>query len=418
MLHKSKLLVFLGSLIIVLYGASAAFYGKVVAKEDAYREIAVFMEVLSRVEEDYVEPPDMDKVEQGAMQGLMSALDPYSSFLPRERYDAVQKHNSVSRAGSGMVISRRADVVSIVSCDPGGPGDQMGIRPGDYLVSVDGKQVEDLSILEVESILRGDPGSKVTVEIFRNSLSEPLKLELTRALPSQVVVASSVLNRNVGLLTVGSLEGSSTEQISKRLNKLIDEGIERIVLDLRNCAEGSPSDGAKLVSFFLDNGTIYYSRNRSGEKVDVVEADPAEFVTDIPLVVLINSSTAGAAEIVAGALKDRGRATVVGEKSFGLGSTQKTIELKSGDVLVLSTAKFCTPGGKVIQDETIRDAGVEPDIQVPDSETRQDLAVESYYDNQDETLKYNQLRQKIDRIQLEKALEILNEEKMPVEEAA
>ena len=149
-----------------------------------------------------------------------------------------------------------------------------------------------------------------------------------------------------------------------------------------------------------------------------MEAAPDKYITDLPVAVIINGSTASAAEITAGALKDRKRATIVGEKSFGVGSSQKAIELESGAMLVLSTAKYCTPSGKVIQDDAVRDAGIMPDIAVPDDETRQDLAVESYYDDQDEAMKYQQLREKIDRIQMEKALDVLSDEGTSLKEAA
>jgi carboxyl-terminal processing protease len=152
--------------------------------------------------------------------------------------------------------------------------------------------------------------------------------------------------------------------------------------------------------------------------VEVVEATPEKFITDLPLVVMIDGSTAGAAEITAGALKDHARATVVGEKSFGVGSAQKTIQLKSGAVLILSTAKFCTPKGKVIQNETMVKAGIVPDVQAPEDEKRQDLIVESFYDEQEEVAKYRQLQEKIEKIQLDKALEILSKETVPAKIAA
>ena len=385
MFHKGKLLVFLGSFIIVLYGAAAAFYDNVVAKEvDAYKELKVFSDVLGRIVDDYVEEPDMNKVQDGAMRGLIDALDPYSSFLTKEQYDVLQKRNATGVAGAGMILSKRSDVIYIVSCEQGGPAAQMEIRPGDYLISVNGQQVEDKSILEVQSLLLGEPGSKIKVEIFRSSRSKPLELELTLKTPSPDRVASRIAEGTIGFLDVSSLEGSSLEQISNKLRMLISEGVVKLVLDLRDCADGGPAEGAALANYFLRDGIIYYSQNRQGEKVQVVESVPDKFITDIPLVVLINGSTAAAAEITTGALKDRDRATIVGEQSFGVGSAQETIPLKSGAMLVLSTAKYCTPNGKVIQDETIRNAGILPDILVPDSETRQDLVVESYYDDKDE----------------------------------
>ena len=417
MLHKGKLLVFLGSFMLVLYGAAAAFYGKVVA-EDAYPELGVLIEVRQRIVRDYVEAPDMDKVQEGAMRGLIDALDPYSSFLTEEQYDEILKTRAEGIASAGMIISKRSDVIYVVSCERDGPAATMGIRPGDYLVSVNGQQVEDKSILEVENLLIGTPGSKIKVEIFRSSMSEPLKLELALKIPSPVKVESKITDKNIAFLDVSSLADPSVKQIESKLRELVAAGVQKLILDLRDCADGDPAEGADLANFFLRDGIIYYSRNRLGEKVQIIEANPDKYITDIPVVVLINGSTAAGAEVTAGALKDRGRAKIVGERSFGLGSEQKTISLQSGAKLVLSTAKFCTPSGKVIQDETIRDAGISPDILVPDNDTRQDLAVESYYDKQDDDMKYRLLREKIDQIQTQKALEVLTEDDMPLKKAA
>jgi carboxyl-terminal processing protease len=418
MFHKGKTLVFVGSLIVVLYGVSAAFYGKVVAKDEAYKEISVFIDVLDKVAEDYVEEPDMNKVQEGAMRGLIGALDPYCSFLSKERYKELEKRRASGRAGAGMILSKRSDVIYVVSCEQDGPAAQVGIRPGDYLISINGQIVEEKSILEAESYLLGEPGTKVQVEIFRSSRSNPLDMELTLKIPSSETVQSKIVNGNIGLLRISSLANGSIEQAGSQLRALIAQGAEKLILDIRDCADADIDEGAELANFFLQDGIIGYSQNRQGEKVRIVEAAPDKYITDLPLAVIINGSTASAAEITAGALKDRNRATVVGEKSFGVGSSQKAIELKSGAMLVLSTAKYCTPSGKVIQDDTVRDAGIMPDITVPDDEMRQDLAVESYYDDQDEAMKYQQLREKIDRIQMEKALDVLSEEGTSLKEAA
>ncbi len=407
MFNKGKSIVFLGSLLIVLYGLSALFYGKVVARDDAYKELAVFMDVLKKINDDYVEAPDMNKVQEGAMRGLIDALDPYCSFLSKEQYEALQKRNANGSVNLGIVLSKRSDVIYVVSCERDGPAAEAGIRPGDYLLAVGGQSVEDKSIPEVDSLLRGIPESRVKVTIFRGTRTKPMDIEMTFKSRSATPVSSKMLDGNVGFLDISSLAGASLEQVKVRLKTLISAGAQQILLDLRDCADGEPSSGAELANYFLRDGILYYSQNRQGEKVHVVEAKAENFITGLPVVVLINGSTAGAAELVAGAMKDRGRATIVGEKSFGVGSAQRTIPLKSGAVLILSTAKYCTPGGKVIQDEVVRKAGISPDIQAPDDDKRQDLAVESYYDDQDDAGKFRLLQEKIDKIQLDKALEIL-----------
>jgi len=416
MFHKGKLVIFLGSFLIVLYGVSAAFYGKLVARDEAYKELSVFMEVLKKIDDDYVEAPNMSNVQEGAMRGLIDALDPYCSFLSKQQYEELQKRKADGKAGIGIIISKRSDVVSVVSCERDGPAAEAGIRPGDFLIAVNGQLVEDKSILEVDSLLHGTPESKVKMTIFRSSKTKPFDLELTLKSQTKAPVSSKMLDENVGLLEVSSL--ADVEQAKVKLKTLISAGAKKLILDLRGCADGTPSDGAGLANYFMREGMIYYSQNRQGQRIQVIEAAPERFVTGLPLAVLIDSSTAGAAEIAAGALKDQKRATVVGERSFGVGSAQKTVQLKSGAILILSTAKYYTPSGKAIQDEALHNAGILPDVQAPDDEKRQDLAVESYYGEQEDLGKYRQLQEKIEKIQLDKALEILSKEEAPVRKAA
>lgn len=411
---KPKLLVFLGSFLIVLYGVSAAFY----AGDDAYKELSVFINVIKRINADYVEAPDMSRVQEGAMRGLLNALDPYSSFLSKEQYAEYLKRKENGQAGVGLVLSKRSDMIYVVSCERDGPADIAGVRPGDYVIAVDGQGVEDRSLIEVDGLLRGAKGSKLKLTIFRSLKAKSLEVEMVRSDPSETLVTSRMLDGKVGFLDVASLAGSSLEQAKLKLKTLISAGAEKIILDLRDCAEGSASNGADLANFFMKSGTIFYSQNRQGERIQVVEAVPEKFITDLPVVVLLNGSTAGAAEITAGALKDAQRATLIGEKSFGQGSSQKTIQLKSGAALILSTAKYYTPGGKVIQNETLRNAGIDPDVEVPDSEMKQDLAVESYYDEQEEAVKYKKIQEKVDKIQVDKALEILLQPAAPLKKAA
>jgi len=429
---KGKLLIFIVSFLIMLYGMAAAFYAR---DDDAYRELGVFINALSRIRADYVEEPEMSAVQEGAMRGLLDALDPYCSFLSREQYNALQKRKQNGQAGVGLVLSKKSDVIYVVSCERDGPAAEAGVRPGDYMIAIDGDAIEDKSILEVDSLLTGAPESKVKVSLFRNSKSKAFDVEMVRRAQSANPVQYRMLDGNVGFLAVSSLSDSSMEQAKVKLKTLVSAGARKLILDLRDCADGTAANGAELANYFLSNGILYYSQNRQGERVRVAEADPGKHITDLPLVVIIDGTTAGAAEIAAGALKDRKRATVVGEKSFGSGADQKTVQLKSGAVLILSTAKHYTPGGKAIQDEVARSAGISPDVQSPDDETRQDLAVESYYDDRgnasgsdsgaaaeqaerDEAIKYRQFQDRIEKIQLDKALEILTKEPAPLKKAA
>ena len=418
MVHKGKLVVFLVSSLVVLYGISAAFYGRVVAKDEAYRELSVFIDAFKKINDDYVEAPDLNKVKDGAMRGLIEALDPYSSYLSKEQMTALDKRRANGSAGVGVVLSKRADMIYVVSAQRGSSADEAGVRSGDYLVSIDGVNTEEKSILEVEGLLKGADGSKVKATVFRSARTKPLEIEMTRKSATPAPVNMRMLDNNVGVLEVASLGRSALDQARVKLKSLISSGAQKLILDLRDCAEGSAGEGAELANLFVRDGVLYYSRNRQGDKVDEVKANAEKFVTDLPLAILINGSTAGAAEVVVGALKDHERATLVGEKSFGMGSSQMRVPLDSGAVLILSTARIFTPRGKMIQDENLRQAGIKPDVQAPDDERHQDLLVDAYYDEQDDVMKYKKLRERISKEQLDKALEVLSKGQIITKRAA
>jgi carboxyl-terminal processing protease len=360
------------------------------------------------------------------MRGLIEALDPYSSYLSKEQLQQLEKRKATGTAGAGLVISKKGDVTYVLSVQRGGPAEAAGLRAGDYIIEIDGVTIEDKSILEVESMVRGTPDTTVNVTVFRNSRTKPAQYTLTRKADSEVPIVSRMAQAaaegkqlNVGVLDVSSLSGSSLEQAKIKLKTIISAGAQSLILDLRDCADGPLSAGADLANFFLKDGVITYSKNRQGEKVQEIKADPEKFVSDLPLVILANGSTAGAAEIAAGALKDLNRATLVGEKTFGSGSAQTQIMLKSGSMLILSTSKYYTPSGKLIQDDTARNAGIKPDIQSPDDDHRQELLVDAYYDEvQDDSAKYKQLQEKIDKEQMEKALETVAKASNSLKKAA
>jgi len=257
-------------------------------------------------------------------------------------------------------------------------------------------------------MLRGTPGSKVKATVFRGAAVKPIEFEIVRDVDAPAAVGSRMLEGRIGLIEISSLAEQTLEQTRVKLKTLISAGAQKLILDLRDCADGKPANGADLANLFLKEGSIYAIKGRDGGVLEEIKASPEKFITDLPMAVLINSSTAGPAEITAGALKAGGRAVVVGEKSFGIGSAQTRIQLQSGAVLILSTAKFYTPDGKVIEnDETFRETGIKPNVEAPDQDRLQDLLVNSYFDAQDDAAKYLQLRDKVNQEQLEKAVEIL-----------
>jgi carboxyl-terminal processing protease len=408
MLQKGKILIIIFSAVVILYGVAAAFYEKVVAQDATLPAMNVFMDALRTIHRDYVEAPDMNKVQEGAMRGMIDALDPYSTYLTKSQVQALEDNPADRTADIGLVLSKRANILCVVSAERDRPAAKAGVRPGDYLVSVDGINVEDKSILETEAMLRGAPGSKVKAAFFRGAAVKPVEFELVRGVDVPAAVISRMLDGRIGLIEIPSLADQTLEQARVKLKTLISAGAQKLILDLRDCADGKPANGADLANLFMKEGSIYSIRGRDGGMMEEVKASPEKFVTDLPLAVLINASTAGPAEITAGALKAGGRAAIVGEKSFGVGSAQTRIQLQSGSVLFLSTAKFYTPDGKVIEnDETFRDTGIKPNFEVPDQDRLQDLLVNAYFDAQDDAAKYLQLRDKVNQEQLEKAVEVL-----------
>jgi len=413
MLRKGKLFVFIFSGVILLYGVSAAFYGDV-----TYPALGVFMKALSYVNSDYVEPPDMSKVRVGAMRGMIEALDPYSAYLTKEQAIDVD-HNKSDTGNIGVVLSKRANIICIVSAAHGGSAESAGLRPGDYVVAIDGVNVEDESLLKAESLLRGAGGTRVKTTVFRGTQTKPLDIEVTRTNEPPPAVASRMLDGKIGLLSIYSLGASAPGQAQIKLKTLISAGAQKIILDLRDCADGEPANGAELANLFLKGGVIYTSKGQSGDTLLDVKATPDKFITDLPLVVLINGSTAGPAEIAVGSLKGNGRASLIGERTFGIGSSQKRFQLKSGGVLVLSISKYYTPDGKLIQDDVnLTDTGIKPDVEAPDKDRLEDFLVDAYFDGQDDAAKYKQLREKLDQEQLNKAVEIVGKAGTVVKKAA
>jgi carboxyl-terminal processing protease len=418
MLQKGKALVFFISAFVVLYGLTAAFYGRVVAKDEAYRELAVFMDALKKINEDYVEAPDMTRVQDGAFRGLIDALDPHSGFFTKAQYEAIQKRRAAGTAGVGLILSKRADVTFVVSLQKDGPAQSAGLRQGDYIMAVDGSGVDDKSIMEVESLLRGVAGSKVKVSVFRSARTQPVEIEIVRRPDAPSLPGAQISEGAIGTLQVPSLAGTATPEIRVKLKTLISAGAQKLILDLRDCADGDPAAGAELASMFLKEGLIYYSQNRRGERTREVFADADRHVTDLPMVVLINEATAAGAEVAAGALKDHRRAVLVGEKSFGIGALQEQVTLKSGAVLILSTAKIYTPKGKMIQEETVRNTGIKPDVEAPDGERQQDLLVQSFYDSQEDLERYRQYQERVRKEQMDRAIEVLTKGVVPARRAA
>ncbi|HLH00121.1 MAG TPA: S41 family peptidase [Bryobacteraceae bacterium] len=345
---------------VLLFGAMR---GKSASPEDTYRHLAVYTEVLSRIKSDYVEDPDMKSVTLGAVNGLLESIDPYASYLNADQYKQWLKSKDEHKADVGLILSKKFGYVGIVDSIPGSPAEKAGLTTTDVLETINGVATRDMPLAFAQLLLAGDPGTTVEVGVLRFRQPEPQKMTLTRAVITYPAVTAKLMDEQVGLVQVESLEGQNVQQVAEKLAELQKQGAKKLVLDLRHCATGGPEQGEKLADLFLDKGQeVTYTQGQKSPRADVV-ADGAS-VNHLPLVVVVNRGTADGAEIAAAALLDDKRAEVVGEKTYGDASIRKTITMDDGSAVILSTAKFYSPTGKVIQD-----TGVTPSVPVVEADT-------------------------------------------------
>lgn len=349
------------SLLVVLLLAGAR-YGRSASPEDTYRHLAVYTEVLSRIKSDYVEEPDMKSVTLGAVNGLLESVDPYASYLNADQYKQYLKSTDRNKADVGLLLSKRFGYVNIVSAIPGSPAATAGLTTGDVIETINGVATRDMPLAFAQILLQGDPGTTIELGILRLRKPEPSKVSLTRQKVTYPAVASKLLADGVGLITVASLETDQVAQTGASVRELEKQGAKHLILDLRNCASGSPENGIKLASLFLSSGLVTYTQGQKSPRQNFDAAgQPVDAKT--PLVVLTNRGTADGAEIAAAALQDDKRAQVVGERTYGDASIRKAITMDDGAAVILSVAKYYSPAGKAIQD-----TGVVPAVMVAEGD--------------------------------------------------
>lgn len=359
---KTKAGILATSFVVLLFVVVGEWGGVRASSSDGpYRQMQVYSEVLSRVHNEYVEEPNIPKVTDGALHGLLEALDSNSSYMSAAAYKAFKDRKVEGKADIGAVISKRFGYAAVVAVLPGSPAEKAGIESSDIFESIEGQSTRDMSLPEIHSLLLGTPGSTLNVEVVRARRAEPQKMSITRDVVNIPPVTDKMMEDGVGYVKVQALTKGKAQEIASQLKSVEKNGAKKILLDLRNCAEGDESEGIATANLFLNHGTITYLQGQKYPR-QAFEADPAKAVTTLPVAVLVNRSTSGAAEIVAAAILENARGDVVGDKTFGDGSVQKTLELPDGGALILSVAKYYTPGGKAIQDVSIT-----PNVLVADS---------------------------------------------------
>ncbi len=318
--------------------------------------------MLSRIKSDYVEEPDMKSVTLGAVNGLLESIDPYASYLNADQYKQWLKSKDSKKADVGLVLSKKFGYVGIVDAIPGSPAAKAGLATTDVLETINGVATRDMPLAFAELLLKGDVGSTVEVGVLRFRKPEPQKLTLTRAMVEIPPVSSKMLADNVGYIQAESLEGDDTKEVAAKVADLQKQGAKRLVLDVRHCATGSPTEGIQLANLFLDKGLITYIQGQKQAREDI-NAKPGEAITHLPLVVIADRGTADGCEVAAAALLDDKRAEVVGERTYGDAAVRRAITMDDGSAVILSVAKYYSPSGKAIQD-----VGVTPSVPVSEQE--------------------------------------------------
>ncbi|NTW76960.1 MAG: S41 family peptidase [Syntrophaceae bacterium] len=351
-------------LVLVLLGGYILFVPSTDSKVPAldkgiYKDIKTFNEVFDLVRKNYVDEVDPRSLIQGAINGMIKTLDPHSAFMNPEMYKELEVETKGHFGGIGIEITLLKDVLTVVSPIEDTPAYNAGIKPGDQIIKIDGKSTKDITIMEAVQKMRGPKDTKVTITIMREKMDKPKDFVLKRAIVQIKSVKAKTFEDNIGYIRIASFHERTSDDLRKALKDVTGKlrPLKGLVLDLRNDPGGLLIQAIEVSDMFLKAGVIVSTRGRTKSMESKIKAKDNGNEITCPIVVLVNEGTASAAEIVAGALQDNGRALVAGTQTFGKASVQTIIPLENGSALKLTTARYYTPKGRSIQAE-----GIKPDI--------------------------------------------------------
>jgi carboxyl-terminal processing protease len=346
------------SVVVFLYVGLGYVLGKT-NDDKSYRSLSVFGEVLQHIQEDYVDEPNMTLVTAGALHGLLESLDPQSGYLSAREYaDYRDRMKNAQHGEAGMTVSKRYGYIVIVSVVPDGPAEKASLRDGEILEAIGGFSTRDMSVGQATMLLQGAPGTPVKVAVVRRGKTEPQEVSINRAvIGPQHVVADRVAD-DVAYVRLPAMETLDVTELRDKLLQFDKQGLHKLVLDLRDCTRGQVPDAIAAAQLFLSSGKITSLEGQTVPRKEFT-AETDKVVWRAPVEVLISSSTSGAAEVLAAAIKGNKRGEVLGERTFGTASEQKTIPLDDGGAVILTVAFYSTPEGKSIVEE-----GVAPTVEV------------------------------------------------------
>ena len=349
--------------------------------DELYKKIDLFGEVLETIKNEYVDEVDQADIMDSAINGLLQSLDPYSAYMSPKSYKGMQTDTKGEFGGLGIEIGMESGVVKVISPIADTPASMAGIKAGDYIVRINGEQVQGKSLTDAVELMRGPIGSSIKLTVRRRNEKKALEFKITRAVIEVKSVEAKLIGdkKEIGYLRLKSFNQNSDEQLFKNINNFEkNKKLRGYILDLRNNPGGLLNQAISVSDFFLDDGEIVSTKGRRITETRRFFSKKGDGINGKPLVVIINTGSASAAEIVSGALKDHKRAIILGERSYGKGSVQSIIPLKNGGGLRLTISKYYLPSGK-----SISDVGVLPDIFVEEGE--KNFKINTDTDNQ---LKY------------------------------
>lgn len=330
---------------------------------DVYEGISNFTKVLDLIERNYVDEVDSKKLTTDAIQGMLRNLDPYSIYLSKEEFRELEIDTYGEFGGIGVELTVKDGFMTVITPIVDSPAYDAGVKPGDRIVSIEGQSTENMNTYDAAKLLRGKRGTQVKLTIEQSDSGKKRELVLEREIIRIKSVKRELLDNGVGYIKLLQFQKKSAEEFADSYTELTQsskDGLQGLIVDLRNNPGGLLDQAIEVADRFIDNGVIVSVKGRSVHETKDYHGTSDSLIPDIPVVVLINRGSASASEVLAGALRDHGIAVLVGTRSFGKGSVQTIVELEDGSGIKLTTARFYTPGG-----DKINDVGIAPDVIVP-----------------------------------------------------
>jgi carboxyl-terminal processing protease len=349
----------------IFLGISASLTGNVLANKEEAKGLPLdqlrnFSDIFSRIKSDYVEDVEDEVLLEHAIRGMLSGLDPHSTYLSPDEYNELRIGTSGEFGGLGIQVGMEDGFVKVISPIDDTPAYKAGLKAGDLIIRLDEQTVKGLTLNDAVKIMRGKPGTDIELTVVREGNDKPLTFVVTRDIIKVQSVKNRMLDPGYGYIRISTFQSRTAPQLMEALNDLKEENkadLKGLVLDLRNNPGGVLNAAAEVSDLFINKGKLVYTEGRIDNSHYEYNAKPGDILDGAPVVVLINGGSASASEIVAGALQDHRRAIVMGSKSFGKGSVQTIQELRSGGAVKITTARYFTPNGRSIQG-----AGITPDI--------------------------------------------------------